>query len=278
MTSGTRARRHPPPRLKSSQARLRNTHTKHLATTQAVRESESRYRQLAETTIDVIIVHDLGGNITYINPAGIRLTGYSESEITQMNITQLLPPDELPAMQDRAQKRLAGDPHVYTYQTKFISKDGQLFPVEVQSTLLIEQNAVSGVLAVARDISDRYNAQKNLQESENRFSKVFHTSTIAIAISMLKTGQMIDANDSFLRLIGYSREEVIGHTGAELNLWVNTEDRLPVVNQLLTGGEIPTTQSRIRAKSGELRDTLSSLELITLDEQLCILAIVQDNT
>ncbi|MBC7872187.1 MAG: PAS domain S-box protein [Chitinophagaceae bacterium] len=53
---------------------------------------------------------------------------------------------------------------------------------------------------------------------------------------------------------------------------------MPVVNQLLTGGEIPTTQSRIRAKSGELRDTLSSLELITLDEQLCILAIVQDNT
>ena len=278
MNSGTRVRRHPSSQMKSSHARLKNTHAKRVVMAQSVDESEARYRQLAETTIDVIIVHDLNGNITYINPAGVRLTGYSQSEIMSINISQLLPEDELSAMREHAQKRIEGDTSVYTYQTKLISRDGRLFQVEAQSTLMMEQSKISGVLVVARDISDRYNTQKILWESENRFSRVFHASTISIAISQLKTGQMIDANDSFLHLIGYSREEVIGHTGAELNLWPSSSDRPDTISQLLVEGTLPATPSRIRSKSGELRDTLSSLELIELGGQQCILAIVQDNT
>ncbi len=71
-----------------------------------------------------------------------------------------------------------------------------------------------------------------LQKSEGEFSTAFHSNPIACSISTLKEGRFLDVNISFLRMFGYSREEVIGHTSAELQIWANQLDRTRLIQLL----------------------------------------------
>ena len=67
--------------------------------------------------------------------------------------------------------------------------------------------------------ADRQQAEESLRQSDERFSKAFRASPIPICISTLKEGRYLDVNDSFLQLLGFNREEVIGHTSLELGIW-----------------------------------------------------------
>ena len=64
-----------------------------------------------------------------------------------------------------------------------------------------------------------------LKESEERFSKAFHSSPLGMVITTLPGGRFIDVNDSFLRLTQYTRKDVIGRTSAEFNLYVESHYR-----------------------------------------------------
>jgi two-component system sensor histidine kinase/response regulator len=68
-------------------------------------------------------------------------------------------------------------------------------------------------------------------------------------------------NDSFLLLLGYEREEVIGHTSTELNIWVNLEDPANVIQLVQDTGVVRNQELDVRTKSGEVRTVLLSGEL-----------------
>src|SRR5262249_43694010 len=83
-----------------------------------------------------------------------------------------------------------------------------------------------------REIAARTQALAALRESEARFSTAFRASPVAIGISTLVDGRYIDVNDSYLAMLGYHREEVIGHTALDLELWVSPEDRDRMIQAL----------------------------------------------
>ncbi|WP_448560927.1 PAS domain S-box protein [Trichothermofontia sp.] len=76
---------------------------------------------------------------------------------------------------------------------------------------------------VVRDISDRKRAEAALRLSEEKFEKVSRASPSLIAITLLDDEHFVEVNDSFVEVSGYTRDEIIGKTAAELNLWVDTE-------------------------------------------------------
>jgi two-component system cell cycle sensor histidine kinase/response regulator CckA len=121
-------------------------------------------------------------------------------------------------------------------------------------------------------------ANQALRLSEERFSKVFHASPIAIGISTFAEGRFIDLNDSFLDLTGYRRDEAVGHTGMELGLWGTPADRVAALQTLRTQGWIRDLESRFRTKSGDRREALAFLELIDLEGEACILSMLHDIT
>jgi len=71
-----------------------------------------------------------------------------------------------------------------------------------------------------------------LKESENRFSKAFHSSPVALSISRINDGTFIDVNQSFLNMYGYKREEIIGQKATDLNIYDNPSERKEIVRQL----------------------------------------------
>ena len=111
-------------------------------------------------------------------------------------------------------------------------------------------------------------AEEKMQESEERFSKAFHNSPVPQIITSLSDFKYVDANDSVLRLLEYSREELVGHDSTELKLFVEPPNKrnqgIQIVNQR---GRMRDFETAVRTKSGKIIIVLSSSETVTLNGQ-----------
>ena len=117
-----------------------------------------------------------------------------------------------------------------------------------------------------------------MRHSEDRFAKAFRSSPLAITISSLAEGRYLEVNDAFLQMMGYARQEVLGRTSNELRIWLAPEERSTMIGHLTEFGRVAGFKTRFKTRSGEIRLTDVSAELIELDGASCVLAITQDVT
>ncbi|MGB7846337.1 MAG: PAS domain S-box protein [Candidatus Acidiferrum sp.] len=128
------------------------------------------------------------------------------------------------------------------------------------------------------EIARRTATEEKLQQSEHRFFTAFRFSPEGMSISTLKEGRYIEANEVFLRMLGYQREEVVGKTSTELGIWARPEDRTSLIQKYQRGETVRDIELNARTKSGQLRRVLLSLETIQLQDELCLLASLRDIT
>ncbi len=121
-------------------------------------------------------------------------------------------------------------------------------------------------------------AEQELRSSQHRFFKSFQASPVAISISTFPAGHFLDVNEAFLQQMGFRREDVIGKTVEELNLWMNLEERAEVIASLASNQPVRAIEAVFRTKSGDSRTGLYSADLIDLAGEVCVLAIVHDVT
>ncbi len=143
-----------------------------------------------------------------------------------------------------------------------------------------EQAAVNStyITSTVQDITERKRAEAALRSSEERFSKAFHASPVGISICTLTDGRFLDANESFLRQLGWERHEFLGKTAEELAMFVNSEDGQRMAETLQSQNSISNQEISIRTKTGSERDWLLSVELIHLDSTQCVLIMTSDIT
>ena len=121
-------------------------------------------------------------------------------------------------------------------------------------------------------------SEEALRFSESKFSKAFRSSPTPVTISSLAEGRYIEVNDSFLQLMGYFREEVIGHTTLDLNIWNQPEDRAKMREILQEQRAIRDLECAFRTKSGEVRVALLAAEIIEVNGESHILVVTNDIT
>ncbi|HKP85457.1 MAG TPA: PAS domain S-box protein [Blastocatellia bacterium] len=115
-------------------------------------------------------------------------------------------------------------------------------------------------------------------QTEDLFSKAFSSNPHPISITTISEGRFIEANESFLAMVGYSREELIGRTTIELEIWTTPGDRARMTKMLARQNSIRNLEVAIRSKSGELYIVLLSAEVIELYGESCMLATSSDIT
>jgi len=120
--------------------------------------------------------------------------------------------------------------------------------------------------------------KQHVQVSEERFSKAFQASPMVFTISTLHDDRYIEVNNAFERISGWHRDEVIGHTIAELGLWVDPQALERARQTLNAERRLRNVESLFRTKTGEQRIGLLSAEIIEFAGELCVLAVLDDVT
>ncbi|MEN6489597.1 MAG: cache domain-containing protein [Smithella sp.] len=128
------------------------------------------------------------------------------------------------------------------------------------------------------EIKEHKQTQEALRHSEEVFSKAFQSSPNSICIASLATKRFISINETFLRLTGYTAEDVLGKTPVELQLFTSREDTLMLGTQLESKEHLRSKEVELRTKSGEIRTCLLSGEWIELRGGQCILTTIEDIT
>lgn len=128
-------------------------------------EAHERYRLIIDAVREVIVTFDMIGRITYVNPRGMELIGYSEQELLNMNIADILPPDQLDGLGQVFSATENSD--VLNYEATFISRDFELIPVEINASITTKDGTPADVLLMAREMgSRRLKERQRIQESK----------------------------------------------------------------------------------------------------------------
>jgi len=203
----------------------------------ALLASEERYRVLAETAREIILILDLEGRVVYVNRSGLDMSGYNEQELSGKDIKEVVPEDQLERIAENLARRKTGEKGIFLYEAEFIHKEGKRIPVEVSSTLLVEQDRPSGVMLVARDISERNRAEEALRESEEKYRNVVEN--VNEGILVIQEGAPLFANKAILDYLGCTLDEFLSLPVMEM---VHPEDREMVLERhmaRLSGEESP---------------------------------------
>jgi two-component system cell cycle sensor histidine kinase/response regulator CckA len=237
---------------------------------QELESAEQRYRLLYERSLAGVLRTTLDGRILDCNLACARIFGYATCEefIASPIINRYFHPEDRNTFMAILQRVKS----LTSYEQCLRRRDGS------KVWLLGSANLVEGKGGAPTaneetfvDITERKNA-------EETFRKAFNANPEPITIAALPEGRFIDVNDSFLRVTGYEREEVIGRTSRELNFWARPEDRAKFVEKLKTQGSVRDLEITFRTKSGEIREAVDSAETIDVGGQECAIAIFRDVT
>jgi PAS domain S-box-containing protein len=247
---------------------------------EALKESESKYRSIFESANDIIVLMDCEGTIVDINSKVKEIAGFDREELIGRKLsllTNIMSKNTLLSATKTLDKRLSGE-SIAPYELEMRKKNGEPIYFEVNAVPLKVNDKISGDVSILRDITNQKRSMLALKESEEKFSKAFIASPNPVCIVTVKEGTFLEVNESYLRFSGYSREEVIGHTPVELNLWVREEDTKKMAKSLQETGKLDNYEIKSRMKSGEIRTGLFSAEEIEIGGKKCITLVITDIT
>jgi PAS domain S-box-containing protein len=133
-------------------------------------------------------------------------------------------------------------------------------------------------MVLAALVEERKQSEEALKKSEEKFSKAFWGSPVALTVTSAKDGRFVEVNETFERLTGYRRDEVIGRTTLDIGLWVDPSQTEELRKRLLSQGSLRELELRYRESSGSIRIGLASAELIEIEGEPCILSVTSDIT
>ncbi len=215
---------------------------------------------------------DTDNRIVYVNETACRALGRTREELIG-SLISIVNPGATPERMAEVWRRLRAGGS-YTAESEHHRKDGSTFPVEIVSTHVTVGGGEFNC-GFARDISGRRKAEKELRESERKFSKMFQGAPVLIGISDLESGIVLDANEEVFRVTGFRREEMIGRRAVDIG-FISAEDRARIGDEVREHGRIPGMAMSFKGKDGRTIHGLVNGDRIEIDGQVCLLLIIAD--
>ena len=244
-----------------------------------------RFQAMLEQMHAGVVVHAPDTSILFANKEASRLMGLSVAQMLGKIVIDpawcFLREDgtELPLKEYPVEKAIAKGKSFENYIIG-INRPDSNEEVWVLVNAIPEfdhQKKLSQIIVTFVDITKQRKTQKALEQSEAKYSKVFHFSPGMIIITATEDDKIIEANNKFAE-IGYSKEELIGKTTFQLNLWAKLSEREIYIKKLRLFGKIENFEAKFRKKSGEIIPCLMSGEVIQIQNKECMVNVLIDIT
>ncbi len=214
-----------------------------------IKESEERYRNIVAMSPYGIAIADMKGMVTAINPAFVRLTGFSEEEIVGRHFSKIptILKEDLPKYIPQATKLLLGTKEKVSLDFRWKRKNGDIRFGEAKLRVMKVGKKKIGIQAILRDITDEKAYEKKLRESEEKYRSVVENTNEGIVIT--QDGMLMYANAASSQVSGYSNKELLSRPFLEI---VHPDDR--------------TMVKEIHTKRLQGKETLNNYDMRILDK------------
>ncbi len=184
---------------------------------EALKESKESYRFLTENIADIVWVVDRDFTTNYVSPSIEKVLGFTPEERKQHSIEEVMTPESLQGLLMKFSEELqrdeggVSDPgRSVSMDVEYYHKDGSTVWMEnIANAIRDPDGAIIGVYGVSRDITDRKQAEKKLQQSEEKLRAIFNASPLAIVL-IGEDGRVLDSNDTYAVRLKMSRDQLIG--------------------------------------------------------------------
>lgn len=177
---------------------------------EALRESEAKFRSIVEASPDMIWEIDTSGKFTYISPRMKDILGYEPEELLGREVFSLIPPECLPRPAEKFSEQLRNQELYVSLDVTASHRDGSIRILEIRSSLIFSpEGELQGLRGLARDITEQRIAERNLRESEERFSQVAETAGEWIWETD-ENGIYRYSSTAVERILGYRPDEIVG--------------------------------------------------------------------
>jgi PAS domain S-box-containing protein len=242
-----------------------------------LRASEQRFSTIISSSPIGIYISSLPeGTFLNTNPALLDLLGYERDEVignTPEKLGLWADSETSAAMYDLNKHRRSA----HSLEAMLKTKSGKAVSVLI-STELIQVDGQRVMLGMLQDITSRKEAENALRASETRLATIFKNSPIGISVTDIESGMMFEASPAMLVMLGYSREEALGHTTVELGIWPDLSERERFKAELKQGGKARNFQTTLRNKSGNLINVRIEAEMVEIDGKSVMLSVMEDIT
>lgn len=259
-----------------------------------LQENQLLLQSTIESNKDVLIF-SIDTNYRYLNFNTTFRVGtiaaYGTDVRTGMSLfDSITSEDDRERVKNNCDRALAGESHITVegygelereyYETRYnpiVNGNNEILGVTVLSTNITKRKrAEEQIHKLNEELSYR---ATELERSNKLFSNLFYHNPASIAISRLSDAKIMDVNESFLSLFGFSaREEVIGRTAEELNIFVDSDQRAKLLELLQKHNRVFNIEGRFRTTKGDFKWASTSAHVVEIGDTPCLLAVTLDIT
>lgn len=245
-------------------------------TENALRLSEEKFASVFRQCPDILVIARLSdgclveANKAFEEQVGITAVEAIGKTATELNIWGV------PGIGPSLLMRVQGG-SIRNLEMPFRRQDGRMFTGLI-SAEPFDLDSTPALVVVVRDISPLKEAQQQLQISEEKFAKAFHSSPDGLLITRQSDGLLVEVNEGFSRITGYNSTLSLDHSTLDLGIWADLNERNQMIEQMRRDGFVRDFSSHIRRRDGQIRLCEMSARPLPIGGEDCMLTIARDIT
>ena len=234
-------------------------------------KEQDKNQLFALAATEGIAIHK-DGLFVDLNDPLLELLEYDKAELINRSIYDIIASDFHSLVKENIQKKFN-----QFYEIALIKKDGSLLHLKIQGKTIII-NGQEFRVTVARDQTERKQFEQALIESEEKYQKAFRNVPSAVYLATFPEGKLIEFNNAFEDISGYTRDELIGKTVVELNFYIEPEDRATLHETIQNDGKLVGHELIYRRKSGAHRLCSINAEPMMIGKNMYLVGNISDIT